>query len=100
MSAVHSQHARPSLAGTHGPYLCFLGALLHIAALEDAVEFETAILIHGRVRVHGQATLCCRCCRLWWNSDGLGRLLVRSRVGGYRQGRQLRLHFSHDGAPM
>ncbi len=48
------QHARPlHCANGTGPYLCLLGALLHVAALDDAVELEAAVLIDGRVRFHG-----------------------------------------------
>lgn len=31
-----------------GTNLCLLGTLLHIAALQDTIEFEAAIVVDGR----------------------------------------------------
>ena len=37
-------------------YLCFLGALLDVAALDDTVKLKTAVLVDGREGVRPQAT--------------------------------------------
>lgn len=76
-------------------YLCLLGPLLHVTALDNAVELEAAVLVDGRERVECQTASWLGSCCLRRAGDGRGCLHTISRTGSYRQSRQLRLHFCH-----